>query len=33
MFVYNEENSVIKNIIEKLSVVFSEYDYISGKRN
>lgn len=32
MFVYNEENSVIKNIIEKL-IVFSEYDYISGKRN
>lgn len=32
MFVYNEENSVIKNIIEKL-IVLSEYDYISGKRN
>ena len=32
MFLYNEENSVIKSVIEKL-IVLSEYDYISGKRD
>lgn len=32
MFLCNEENSVIKSVIEKL-IMLSEYDYISGKRN
>lgn len=31
MFLCNEENSVIKSVIEKL-IMLSEYDYISGKR-